>query len=150
MLYDTDKMDDGVVRLICYRKANADEKRGYLPAYHFRITLCSGEEIGFCDLRVGQNINTFYGGNIGYSIAPEYRRKGYATRAVKLILELAGRHEMKYVLITTTPENLASRRVIEKAGGIFLDERDIPRDHEMYGQERRKCRRYKVNLSETN
>ena len=39
---------------------------------------------------------------------------------------------------------------VQQKGGIFLDERDIPRDHEMYGHERRKCRRYKVNLSETN
>ncbi len=146
MFYGTGKMDDGVVRLICYRKSNADEKRGYLPAYHFRITLCSGQEIGFCDLRVGQNINTFYGGNIGYSISPEYRCKGYATRTVRLLCDLAKWDGMNYVLITTTPENLASRRVIEKSGGIFLDERDIPRDHEMYGHERRKCVRYKVNL----
>ena len=139
-------LDDGVVRLVCYRKANADEKRGLLPTYHFRITLVSGGEIGFCDLRVGQNINTFYGGNIGYSISPEYRLKGYATRTVNLLLEQAKKEGMAYVLVTTTPENLASRRVIEKAGGRFIDERDIPSDHEMYGKDRRKCRRYKINL----
>ena len=146
IFFDTSDLYDGVIRLECYRRAAADEKKGYLPAYHFHILLENGEKAGFCELRVGQNMNSFYGGNIGYGIFPEYRSKGYATRAVRLLCDLAKKHSMPYALITTKPENLASRRVIEKSGGIFLDERDIPFDLPMYGAERTRCVRYKCHL----
>ena len=72
--------------------------------------------------------------------------KGHLCLADMDVCDLAKKHSMPYALITTKPENLASRRVIEKSGGIFLDERDIPFDLPMYGAERTRCVRYKVNL----
>ena len=43
-------------------------------------------------------------------------------RALALILaEVAGEH-LRYVEITTTPENVASQRVIEANGGVLLEE----------------------------
>lgn len=146
MFYNTDDLSDGVIKLICYRHAEADEKRGYLPAYHFRICHERGAEMGFCDLRVGHNSNTFYGGNIGYSLLPQYRGHGYAARALRLLLPLAKKHGMEYVIITTAPDNIASYKTIENCGGIFLDVRELPKDNEMYGTGRTETKRYKIKL----
>ena len=54
---------------------------------------------------------------IGYGISEEYQNNGYATEAVKAILEWAFSHlEVNVVEAETDPENIASKRVLEKCG----------------------------------
>ncbi|MBR6966967.1 MAG: GNAT family N-acetyltransferase [Ruminococcus sp.] len=54
---------------------------------------------------------------IGYGISEEYQNNGYATEAVKAILEWAFSHpEVTAVEAETDPENTASKRVLEKCG----------------------------------
>jgi predicted acetyltransferase len=60
-------------------------------------------------------------GHIGYSVVPWKRRLGYATRALALFLPDASREGLEYVEITTDVDNLASRRVIEANGGVFVE-----------------------------
>lgn len=60
-------------------------------------------------------------GHIGYTIVPCKRRKGYATEAVRRILPEAKAEGLRFVEITTDPDNLASRRVIEANGGVFIE-----------------------------
>ena len=74
---------------------------------------------GYSQLRhslKGQLINI--GGNIGYSIRPTERRKGYATIQLKLLLEKASKMGIDKVLVTCRDNNTASRRVIEKCSGM--------------------------------
>lgn len=59
-------------------------------------------------------------GHVGYSVVPWRRRRGYATRALALILPEAARRGLPHVEITTDPGNIASRRVIEANGGVLL------------------------------
>jgi len=61
-------------------------------------------------------------GHIGYTVVPWKQRRGYATRALALILPEVARERLRYVEITTTPENLASQRVIEANGGVLREE----------------------------
>jgi predicted acetyltransferase len=61
-------------------------------------------------------------GHIGYAVVPWKRRRGYATRALGEILKHAAAEGLRYVEITTTPDNLPSRRVIEANGGVFVEE----------------------------
>ena len=61
-------------------------------------------------------------GHIGYTVVPWKRRRGYATRAVALILPDVAKEHLRYVEITTTPENVASQRVIEANGGVLHEE----------------------------
>ena len=64
------------------------------------------------------------GGHIGYWIDLNYINKGYTTQAVELITEFAFTSLMLHRLeINLRPENVASRRVAEKAGYIFEGER---------------------------
>ena len=54
---------------------------------------------------------------IGYGISEEYQSNGYATEAVKAILEWAFSHpEVVTVEAETDPDNTASIRVLEKCG----------------------------------
>ena len=60
-------------------------------------------------------------GHIGYAVVPWKQGKGYATRALQLLLPDAKAAGLAFVEITTDPENIASRRVIEANGGIFVE-----------------------------
>jgi predicted acetyltransferase len=61
-------------------------------------------------------------GHIGYSVVPWKQRRGYATRALRELLRDAGAEGLRYVEITTAPDNEASRRLIESAGGVLVEE----------------------------
>lgn len=61
-----------------------------------------------------------FGGNIGYGVRPSERGKGYATEILRLALGHARRLGLREVLISCKQTNVASRRVIEKNGGILL------------------------------
>jgi predicted acetyltransferase len=60
-------------------------------------------------------------GHIGYAVVPWKQRLGYAKSALRLILPEAKAVGLPYVEITTDPDNIASQRVIEANGGIFVE-----------------------------
>lgn len=59
------------------------------------------------------------GGNIGYVVVPEYRRRGIAVGMLRLALPLARERGLDRALITCDEDNAASRRVVEKCGGLL-------------------------------
>jgi predicted acetyltransferase len=81
-------------------------------------------------------------GHIGYAVVPWKQRRGYATSALREMLEDARAEGLRYVEITTTPDNLASKRVIEANGGLFVEE--FTRPASLGGGPEV---RYRVNLS---
>lgn len=82
--------------------------------------------IGLIQLRHELNDFLFnYGGHIGYSIASEFRKRGYATNMLKACLQEARKIGLKKVLITCKDWNIASSRVIEKNGGQYEDTREL-------------------------
>lgn len=76
--------------------------------------------VGIADLRLEQNefISNF-AGQIGYTVRPSERGHGYATEILKEVVKQADALGMRNVLVTCNEDNLASARVIEKAGGVF-------------------------------
>lgn len=58
-------------------------------------------------------------GHIGYSVVPWRRGEGLASAALVAILPEAKAVGLNHVTITTSPDNPASVRVIEKAGGTL-------------------------------
>ena len=59
--------------------------------------------------------------HIGYSVAPWKRNRGYATRALGLLLIEAREQALAYVELTTDPANIASQKVITANGGKFIE-----------------------------
>jgi predicted acetyltransferase len=60
-------------------------------------------------------------GHIGFSVVPWKRRKGYATRALQLLLPEAKREGLAYVELTTDVTNVGSQRVIQANGGQIVE-----------------------------
>ena len=61
-------------------------------------------------------------GHIGYGVVPWKQGRGYATQALREVLQEANGEGLRYVEITTDPDNIASRRVIEANGGVLIEE----------------------------
>lgn len=147
MFFDAKDLHDDEIYLKLDRTAKANIEKGYVPAYYFLICKRSDEtEIGRCDLRIGYNENTYYGGNIGYEVYKRYRGNHYAGKACKLLFKLAQKHYMEYLIITCNPTNEASRKTCEYAGCSLKEIAQLPSDNEMYlAGDREKCV-YKINL----
>lgn len=64
------------------------------------------------------------GGHIGYDVRPSARRQGHAAAMLQAALPIAGELGIDRALITCDDDNVASRKVIERNGGEFIDEID--------------------------
>jgi predicted acetyltransferase len=65
-------------------------------------------------------------GHVGYSVVPWKRGKGYATRALGLLLQEVRAYGLAYVEVTTDPGNIASQKVILANGGAPVERRLKP------------------------
>lgn len=93
----------------------------------------TGIRIGNCDLRVGMNDELYYAGNVGYRIYEPYRGHGYAYDAAHVLLQEAKLiYEMKYLIITCSPENTASKKTLEKLRGKLIAVAEVPQEHWLY------------------
>lgn len=60
-------------------------------------------------------------GHIGYTVVPWKRGRGYATRALALMLDEARREGLDYVELTTDPNNEPSQKVILANSGALVE-----------------------------
>lgn len=145
---DADGMTDGEIRLVLDRMAQADPKTGFVPVYQYHIErVADGRIAGNIELRLGYVRGTYYGGNIGYTVQEAFRGNGYAAKAVKLLLPLAKRQGMPYLIISCGVDNEASRKTIERAGGQLVELTQVPSYTEMYRAGKRgEQRLYRIDL----
>ncbi len=120
-------------RLILLEKLSEDRVRGWVPSYRYDIVSLVGSDlIGSIDIRIGENENIFYAGHIGYRIHEQYRGRHYAEKACRLIIRVARAHNMKEVVITCNPDNLASKKTIKNLGATYVGLVEIPPRNELY------------------
>ncbi len=79
---------------------------------------CSdGMRVGRIHLRITQDDVVLRAiGLAGYAVDEAHQRHGYATRAVRLIQRLAREHSLSPLWILIAPDNVASRRTVERVG----------------------------------
>jgi predicted acetyltransferase len=102
---------------------------GKVPATQFLSVNEENRVVGMLDLR--HRLNEFLmqrGGHIGYSVHPDFRRQGIATRQLALGLEEAKKRGLTRVLITCDQDNIGSARTIQKNGGVLENEVFDPYD----------------------
>lgn len=102
-----------------------DLPEGRVPALQFYALDRDDDLVGMIQLRLGLNDYLLRnGGNIGYSVRPDRRRRGYASQMLAGCLVQARRRGLDRVLITCSPANEGSRRTIMAAGGVLEDVRE--------------------------
>jgi len=75
-------------------------------------------------LRLNKKLNKklrIRGGNIGYTIRPSERKKGYGIKILRLGLLKAKVHGFKKIRIDCREDNIASKKIIEENGAVFID-----------------------------
>jgi len=114
---------------------------GAVPLYIMRIIRRdSGTIVGQITLQIARSDEIYYMGHIGYRVHEGFRGNNYALKACRLMFELVKRHNMSEIIITCNPDNLASRRTIEKLGGVLKEIIPVPEWHELYEKgDREKC-----------
>lgn len=95
---------------------------GFVPGTTF-LYMKDNEVIGMINIR--HCLNDYLlnlGGHIGYSVHPQYRKQGYATKMLQEALKYCREWEITPVLVTCNKNNIASRKTIEKCSGVFENE----------------------------
>jgi len=90
----------------------------------FRKWMWDGEfcgSIGFRWMPGTEELPPYCLGHIGYAVVPWKRNRGYATQALRALLPEAKVLGLRYVELTTDPDNPASQRVILAAGGVLVE-----------------------------
>lgn len=108
------------------RRLKSKYKNEYVPSEVFlAIRQKDNFVVGIIDFR--HPLSAFllnYGGNIGYSIRPSERQKGYASEMLRLLLPICREFGVSRVLLTCAKDNMASQRTIIKNGGVLENEVD--------------------------
>ena len=119
---------EGFAELVRVVREAADPEsprpRGYVP--WTELWMSDGDEyLGRITLRHELTEPLFtWGGHVGYVVRPSARRKGYASQALREMLDVCRGRGVDPVLVTCDVDNVASRRTIEGAGGQYEDTRE--------------------------
>ncbi len=117
-------------------------KEVFLPEHYFDVPTIlfdvyvksMDRVVGRVEYRFESDYEVKFYGNVGYVIYPPYRGNNYAYLGTKLMLEkIAIRHpEINQVVITCNPDNIASKKTIEKLDATYLGRIKVDRHHELY------------------
>ena len=88
-----------------------------------------GVIVGRCSIRHELNDHLrLVGGHIGYGVAPPFRRQRFGEQLFRAGRDLLKAFGTREALMSCATTNIASRKLIENAGGILIDEIIDPSD----------------------
>lgn len=121
--------------------AGKDLKDGHMPSKEFWIVDAEGYAgriiLGLAFTPGPDRV----GNHVGYAVRPSKRRRGYATEALRCLLYEARRLKVYKLMPVCDEDNVASRKVIEKNGGVLLGR--LPNDEVHHG-----ALRFMIDLDE--
>ena len=117
------------MELIKQAYVDKDLPQGRKPYYIFIIQV-NNEEVGKIVLREGTIEQRYYDGHIGYSVEPQYRGHNYAYQAVIKLKKIAKRLGFEQLVITCSPDNIASKKTIRKLNAKYLETKTIPPEYQ--------------------
>ena len=123
-------------------RVDKDKTSDGVPYIVYNIYLQNSDTlIGAVELHLLMNDYMYYYGNVGYYIECPYRGHHYAYWACKVLFKIANEElALKNLIITCSPDNIASYKTLVKLGGELLETVDVPQDHELYKRgEKVKC-----------
>lgn len=137
------------VRLRLSQSLAPEQSPWHALAYRFDIVI-DGERAGTISLRVGTAyLLTHLAGQVGFSVEPRFRGRGVARKAVLALLPAAAANGMDALWLTTTEDNLASRRTLEKLGCVLVGRVPVPENYVSYAQGEREKLRYRLDIATT-
>lgn len=123
-----------------------DQVRGLVPFYHFRILIKRTTDVGHINFRIGDTEHVrLCAGHIGYQVEERFRGRHYAFQACCAIAPFV-RSIYPAVILTCDPDNVASRKTIERLGARFLDEVPLAPADQIYHPGSCVKRRYEWGL----
>ena len=106
-------------------------------------------KVGSIDLRLTVEGDMYYYGHIGYNIIRTFRGHNYAYYACLVLFKIA-RDEfgMDELIITCSPDNIASYRTLTKLNGELIELVEVPKNHHLFaiGESKKYIFRYRISL----
>jgi len=94
--------------------------------FNYKLTY-HGAVVGLSQIRIkaskGESMPDGFESNIGYEIIPEFQGRGFGKELFKLALEKIFELGVDAPIVTCGDGNLRSKKIIESAGGILLEQR---------------------------
>lgn len=111
--------EDWLAHLSLFETKDTLPSSEYVPSMQFILIRGADRKIlGMANLRLELNEYLLkFGGNIGYSIVPSERRKGYGTIILTKTLQQAKLAGLTKLLVTCREENIGSSKIIEVNNG---------------------------------
>ena len=98
-----------------------------VPETHYWAVI-NNEVVGRISFRhmLNDNLKEF-GGHIGYEVKPSQRKKGVAKAMLKAVLETPRAKQIGKLLLTCSPDNVASIKTIIANGGVIKETKFVER-----------------------
>ncbi|MBQ0036793.1 MAG: GNAT family N-acetyltransferase [Firmicutes bacterium] len=145
------RVEGDVVDLVEDYRVNERNSYDGVPTVYYDIYLHGNNvKVGKIELRLSVEGDNIYYGHIGYNIVREHRGHHYAYEACKVLFNIA-RDEFKLseLVITCSPENVASYKTLKMLNGELVDLVKVPNNHLLYilGEKTKYIFKYKIDLN---